>query len=422
MQPLNFFVSSDSAASSLAPTPRDTGALGQGPQRAFAGHGPMALLGAFLIGTLVATLGLAWALSGASMGAAAGRWVVGLALLAAGAVGGLALLPRLQTQLARSALLNPPSAPATALLELDVVLDGSLRPSVLQAVLGAAMVEAWSMGATSGEKAPVVWVHQLQGAGVAYKIVAQIDPRLHSPGAARHSVLGCVHKHLRFAGLRPVWPGGVGGAEAEQRPRDHQRPDDQAFAIDQVDLFAVLSPFERRMLVSALHVKHLPAGALAVRRGEAGQSMFVVAAGVLQADAVDPDGQPLILGPGQVFGEMSMLTGAARETSVRALFASVLFEVPHTVLAELLVQRPELVDALARAVSHQVRPAADAAVLAPEPATRAAGDGPVADGITLAADIAADSSAVLPTPNAAKIAAQIADDVRQFFGALPRPT
>lgn len=414
MQPLNFFLPPDRSALASAKPMAAEVLYRDGPKLDSATRLPRLLWAALFALLLLGLLAVLW-LGGAStlsMLAAAGLVVAGLALLSLGVAGGLVLHPVLHTWLARW------GQPASAALELDVVLDGNLRPSVLHAALGAAMVEAWSLGATLGDKPPVFRLHRLVGAGVAYKIVAQIDSRQPAPGPARHTLLGCVHKHLRFANLRPVLPGRSGMAETEQRPRDLQRPDEQLFAVDQVDLFAVLSPFERRMLVSALHVKHLPAGAVAVHSGEAGQSMFVVASGVLQVEAERADAQPTVLGPGQVFGEMSMLTGAPRNATVRSLFAAVLFEVPHTVLAELLVQRPELVDDLAQVISQQ-----RACVPGPqEPALDAAAPAVSQALAEPAENLQPDAATTTAATTAATTASKIAAEMRQFFAALPRPT
>ena len=290
-------------------------------------------------------------------------------------------------------------------LHLDVALDGALRPSLLHAVLRAAMVESWALGATRGvaqsDQPPAFCIDRLEGAAVHFKITAGVDWRGTAPGLARHTLLASVHKHLRFAGLRPVLPASMGATDAEQRPRDHQRPEDQSFVVDQVELFAVLSPFERRMLVSALFVKHLAAGAAAVHDGDPGQSMFIVAAGVVRVEGRgDVQGRApaaaSVLGPGDCCGALSMLTGVPHNATLTALLPSVLFEVPHTVMAELLIQRPELTDALAAAMAG----------------TAAGGVGHVHASVH-ASDHTSDPS---------DLAARIAADMRQFFSALPHPT
>jgi CRP-like cAMP-binding protein len=82
--------------------------------------------------------------------------------------------------------------------------------------------------------------------------------------------------------------------------------------------------------------------------------MFVLAAGVAEVMVPDADGTPCratVLGPGDSFGEMSLLTGAERSADVRAVTPLVLFEIGADELAPLLALRPALADALSRAAA-----------------------------------------------------------------------
>jgi CRP-like cAMP-binding protein len=102
--------------------------------------------------------------------------------------------------------------------------------------------------------------------------------------------------------------------------------------------------------------------------GEAGDAMFVVVAGVLEVFLPQPTSAARrvgVLGPGDFFGEMSMLTGAARSASVVVRSAAILYEISHALIAPLLHHRPELADALAQAVAEHQRADADAVAIPP---------------------------------------------------------
>ena len=254
-------------------------------------------------------------------------------------------------------------------LELEIVLDWAVDPVVIETVLAAAMVETWAIGATCGDQPPKCRICRLDGSGVAYKIIYLMDPRRKAKGPARHALLGCVHKHLRHAGLRPVQETPVPGGVPPQQPVDHGAVADRTALLQRLPLLAVLTAAERETLAAALQVLPLATGAQVVRQGDAGGTMYVVAAGVLEvrvSGKVSGTGAPervATLGPGDVFGEMSLLTGAPRSASVAALCPVVLYEVTHTALAGLLQQRPVLADALSQVVSGYQQRDADRAAL-----------------------------------------------------------
>ncbi len=257
-------------------------------------------------------------------------------------------------------------------LELDIVLDWHLDPTVLDPVLTAAMVDAWVRGATSGDRPPKFRICKLDGAGVTYRIVYLIDPRKKPKGPARHTLLSCLQQHLRFAGLRPVMPmmplpdgAAVPMVEpARQRPLLHDNSADRLHAIEHVALFGMLTAPERQRLSDNVRVCRVAEAAVVVKAGEQGSTMFIVAAGVLEvlipalATTLQPQAGPTrvrTLAPGLFFGEMSLLTGAPRTATVVALCACVLYEVPHSVMAALWAERPELALLLSTVVTEHLQ-------------------------------------------------------------------
>jgi CRP-like cAMP-binding protein len=92
-----------------------------------------------------------------------------------------------------------------------------------------------------------------------------------------------------------------------------------------------------------------------IREGDAGQSIFAVVSGQLQVVKVREGEQPYTglfwdiiatLGPGQWFGEASMLTGAPRNATVVAETACELIELPKSGFEASLKREPDIVERL----------------------------------------------------------------------------
>jgi CRP-like cAMP-binding protein len=134
-------------------------------------------------------------------------------------------------------------------------------------------------------------------------------------------------------------------------------PEARRRVLHTAPLWASLADDEREALAAAMTLHEAPRGRRIVARGEAGRSMFVLAAGVAEVQVADARGEARrasVLGPGDSFGEMSLLTGAERSADVLAVTPLVLFEIDAAVLAPLLQARPALADALsAAAAAHQ---------------------------------------------------------------------
>ena len=88
-------------------------------------------------------------------------------------------------------------------------------------------------------------------------------------------------------------------------------------------------------------------------QGQDGDSLFVIAEGAVEVLMRRADGSEVSLGTrpnGAVVGEMSVLTGEPRSATVRAIEGAVVYEVGRLQYAPILAGRPELVDALTRAM------------------------------------------------------------------------
>ena len=99
----------------------------------------------------------------------------------------------------------------------------------------------------------------------------------------------------------------------------------------------------------------LPPGAIVVREGEAADSLFILAGGALDV-LLERAGANILLDrmvPGDIFGEISLLTGQPRSATIIAATEAVVFEISKRHLHPILQRRPELAEALAALMEGQ---------------------------------------------------------------------
>jgi small-conductance mechanosensitive channel/CRP-like cAMP-binding protein len=125
--------------------------------------------------------------------------------------------------------------------------------------------------------------------------------------------------------------------------------------IERIDLFAPLAEEERTLLQQCARRLTFTPGDAVVEQGQEGSSLFVIHEGALQASTGDDSAREALgtMGPGEVFGEMSLLTGAARSASVTARVPSVVFEIGREALEPLLKGNEGLARELAVIVAER---------------------------------------------------------------------
>ena len=129
-------------------------------------------------------------------------------------------------------------------------------------------------------------------------------------------------------------------------------------------LFTGFSRTELAHLIATLEERSLPAGAVVFHRGEPGEHLYIVRAGLAEArmGRGDEGEYPLALfEPGDCFGEMALLTDAPRSTTIVALTDLELWALSKSRFQELVEQTPRLMLTVGRLLSRRLE-ATDQAV------------------------------------------------------------
>jgi CRP-like cAMP-binding protein len=110
-----------------------------------------------------------------------------------------------------------------------------------------------------------------------------------------------------------------------------------------------LSPAELDTLAADLRMVEFGGGAALIREHDTTDSLFIVATGQVSVSISDRGGdrQVAVLGPGEIVGEMSLLTGAPRAATVTAVVPTTTLEVSKSAMRRLLASSPDLFSRLA---------------------------------------------------------------------------
>jgi len=162
----------------------------------------------------------------------------------------------------------------------------------------------------------------------------------------RDAVAGAAQAALQRAGLDFARPAReVGAGRAWQPPA----PASPALLLGSIDLFRPFTGEEVDSLAASMEEVALTPGEAVMRRGEQGDSLYLLAEGVLEVRIAGADGSEVPvdrLHPGAVFGEMSLLTGQPRSATILALTDALAFRLTREAIDPVLRARPALLEGL----------------------------------------------------------------------------
>src|SRR5438874_5449809 len=131
--------------------------------------------------------------------------------------------------------------------------------------------------------------------------------------------------------------------------------------LQRIKLFSALSVEDCTNIVKRMRRRDYPPQAVIVREGEPGNSMFFITAGLVEVRKKDTNtGIDFLLtemGPGQNFGEMSLLTGKPRTASVMPVQPTTCAVLEQKDFQDLMMQFPKMGLALTTILAERVESA-----------------------------------------------------------------
>jgi small-conductance mechanosensitive channel len=260
----------------------------------------------------------------------------------------LAIVPN--STIAKAKIVNASSPSGIHGMTATVQLDAKTPPANGVEILQYAVLNTRLILATP---APLVAVKTISADTVEFEISFFVEELAHST-RAQNELFDRISRHLAAAGIalastqsQPFALPAPGAADNSKSPAER--------AFDLVPLFVELNSAERKALATKATSRHYDEGDTLVETGTVLQSLHVIGAGVASITQVQLEGEIelLRLGPGDHFGEVGLLTGNSTGSSIRALTPITLYELTKDDLAPVIEARPEVSQAMCRALARR---------------------------------------------------------------------
>ncbi|MBV8882020.1 MAG: mechanosensitive ion channel, partial [Planctomycetaceae bacterium] len=140
------------------------------------------------------------------------------------------------------------------------------------------------------------------------------------------------------------------------RARPSQRPDEIIELLQKVDILQPLKEEELTMLAEDLSHHLFGKGEAVCRQGDPGSTFYIIKTGLVAVRVKGSDGvevEVARLKPGTYFGEMSLLTGDARSSTVVALEDSELICLDRETFGVLLQENPPIAQRMSEILAHR---------------------------------------------------------------------
>lgn len=131
----------------------------------------------------------------------------------------------------------------------------------------------------------------------------------------------------------------------------------------QSPLFASLDSEAAAALRASMTEQSTPRGTVIFAEGQIGDHMYVIVEGKVKLGHASPDGREslmAVLGPGEIFGELSLFDPGPRTATATALTDARILALGNTSLRPWLAGRPEVAEALLAALARRLRRTNDA--------------------------------------------------------------
>ncbi|NOT28340.1 MAG: mechanosensitive ion channel [Acidobacteria bacterium] len=237
--------------------------------------------------------------------------------------------------------------PSRALrLQVEVGASYDVAPNVVKAVIREALEQAPGI---SHDRAPETLLAEFASSAVIYRIRFWITD-FEGDERAKDLVRSRIYYAFRRHNIAIPYPVQVelSADEGGVIPVLASVAED---ALEAVELFSGLTAEERTQLIAIARPVLYAAGETIVSQGQPGRSLFVVVRGEASVMLAGTPDEVAHLKPGDVFGEMSLLTGEVRSASVTSATDCDLLEIDADGFRKVILANPSALERVTSVVS-----------------------------------------------------------------------
>lgn len=259
------------------------------------------------------------------------------------------------SMLAKAALRNYTRPAKVARRRAYVWAPTDIQPHRVQRLLVAALRE---LPGVLDEPAPSVLTHEFSERGVEYEVRYFIDDF-----DQREVLSGEVHDRIFYAlrrarisvppPAREVFLHEI-NRESLAQEREQQIQRNEA-AIRRVGFLEILPDEAKRRLAALVDNRIYVVGEVVIRAGELGSELFIIETGEVRVEVRRGRHEREIarLGPGQFFGEMSLMTGGQRVATIRAMKDTAVLVVDKRAFSSVLEVSPEIAETVSTMLAER---------------------------------------------------------------------
>jgi small-conductance mechanosensitive channel/CRP-like cAMP-binding protein len=259
----------------------------------------------------------------------------------------LAIVPN--STIAKSKIVNVSSPSGLHGTAVTVQVEARTSPSRCSEILEHAIRNSRLIVAAP---APTVSIKTINATYTEFEIAFFVE-ELASTVEAQNELFDFIYRHLAAAGIDLATPQNGPDRTGEHAGGQKTRTGVERL-LELVPIFATFTTEERAAIAAKLRQRSYDEGEILVEPGIVVQSLFIIGSGVVSftREGIEGEMELLRLGPGDHFGEIGLLTGAAAVARITALIPVTVYELAKADLTPILEARPQVSQELCRALAR----------------------------------------------------------------------